>query len=70
MLNQLLTELTCTYTPIRLVFFATISSNKHYNECLALIQEKVRNMFGSQAPVIQPCSTKHIEQGWFGSRGT
>ncbi|MEG1004913.1 MAG: hypothetical protein RSO15_01360 [Bacteroides sp.] len=52
MLNQLLTELTCTYTPIRLVFFATISSNKHYNECLALIQEKVRNMFGSQAPVI------------------
>lgn len=52
MLDRALEQLPCTYTPIRLVFFATISSNSEYIACLTLIQDKVRAKFAAQAPVV------------------
>ena len=52
MLDRALEQLPCTYTPIRLVFFATISSNSEYIGCLTLIQNKVLAKFAVQAPVV------------------
>lgn len=52
MLDQALEQLSCTYTPIRLVFFATLSSNSEYVECLALIRDKVEAKFRTEAPVV------------------
>ena len=52
MLSQLLAELNCTYTPMRMVFFTTISSNSQYVEYLTLIQRMINDKFGTQAPVI------------------
>lgn len=52
MLDQALEQLPCTYTPIRLVFFATISSNSEYIACLTLIQNKVQAKFAAHAPVV------------------
>lgn len=52
MLDEALEQLPCAYTPIRLVFFATILSNSEYTECLTLIQQKVLAKFAAQAPVV------------------
>lgn len=52
MLNRAFEQLNCLYTPIRLVFFATLSSNSEYVVCLNLIRSKVAAAFGAEAPVI------------------
>lgn len=52
MLDQALEQLSCTYTPIRLVFFVTLYSNSEYAECLALIRSKTEAKFGTQVPVV------------------
>lgn len=52
MVDQVLEQLSCTYIPIRLVFFAAIRSNNEYTECLTLIQQKIKEAFGKPAPVV------------------
>lgn len=52
MLDRVIGQLACTYTPLRLVFFATVSSNEQYVAYQTLIKEKVRATFGAEAPVV------------------
>lgn len=52
MLDEALGQLPCAYTTIRLVFFATLSSNDEYAACEALIRSKIAAKFGTQAPVV------------------
>ena len=62
MLKKLLIELTYTYTPIRLVFFTAISSNKQYSESLTLIQKEIHEKFGAQAPVVSLVAQKTLNK--------